>query len=129
MSSTERRNKRLDRAAELVGAMTKEEFVSRTGFSEGQYYSWFARPETKRGRPPSVDQLHVICAAFDWSPTYIFFGEGSKTLSEVKINHAMVSRLEDIFSLLQGHIDDTRMWAKSGQTDRRSPSRKEELQS
>ena len=74
---------RRDRAKMLarIDGLTKEEFVRKTGFSEDQWYYWFGNG--KKAGPPNPDQIETICMAFDWSPTYIFYGIGSMRLSEI----------------------------------------------
>lgn len=77
------RRKRAHRLAQLDG-VTKEMFIQKTGFSEDQWYYWYG--SSKKSGAPNSDQIEVICAAFDWSPTYIFYGIGPERLSEIEEN-------------------------------------------
>ena len=76
------RRKRLLELVRKYG-ITRKRFIEKTPYSGDQYQYWFGRGE-KFGRP-SVHQLAVICNAFDWSPTWIFFGEGPELLSELSM--------------------------------------------
>ena len=79
---------RRDRAKLLteIDGITKDDFINKTGFSEDQWYYWFGGGE-KIGSP-NPNQIQIICEAFDWSPTYLFFGLGFVRLSEIEAFHA-----------------------------------------
>jgi len=74
-----------ERAHELLNEqnISKEEFCERTGFSEGQYYRWLGnkQKDTLYAMTATSGQIMHICAVFDWSPTYLFFGLGPTSLS------------------------------------------------
>ena len=72
-----------DRANALLDedGIDKEEWCNRTGFSEGQYYRWLGNGTTQS--LATAAQFMHICAVFDWSPTYMFFGVGPARLSEI----------------------------------------------
>lgn len=63
------------------GGVTKEIFCDKTGFSLDQFHSWTTL--TKSARVPSTDQVSTICEAFEWSPTFIFYGVGAKYMQNV----------------------------------------------
>jgi len=73
-----------NRARELLKAqgISKEEFCTRTGYSEGQYYRWTGKASATS--QATTTQLAKVCIVFDWSPTYIIFGLGARYLWEVK---------------------------------------------
>lgn len=106
--------------------ITKDEFVQKTGFSEDQWYYWTG--SGKKTGSPNSDQMQIICEAFDWSPTFIFYGLGARRLSEIKAasdcNNAEVqllavknrqmeilSRLEKICSVLD-FLQFSKGWKK-----------------
>lgn len=62
----------------------KEEFCGRTGYSEGQYYRWMSTSHSNKAHRVTTHQLGVICEALNWSPSYVLFGVGPKSLSELK---------------------------------------------
>lgn len=70
----------------IEGGISKELFMEKTGYSEDQWYYWFGGGN--KAGSPNPDQIYVICKAFDWSPTYIFYGIGFKKLSDVESYHA-----------------------------------------
>ena len=75
---------RRDRARLLARkhGITRKRFVDETGFSDDQFQYWFG--DAKRTGSPSSEQISRICDVFDWSPTFIFFGLGPETLTELR---------------------------------------------
>lgn len=62
----------------------KEEFCERTGYSEGQYYRWMSTTHSNKAHRVTTHQLGVLCETLNWSPSYVLFGIGPKSLSELK---------------------------------------------
>lgn len=57
-----------------------ELIAEKTGVTESQVRNWM----TPRGRNAPLVWYVTMCAVFDWSPTYMLFGIGPKTLTALK---------------------------------------------
>lgn len=92
--------KKRARQALIEDGISRGQFQAATGFSEGQYYSWFGK--SKRGGTPTLEQLAWICERLGWSADWLLGGEGSMRRGDMQIstiNHRL-ARIERL--LLDG---------------------------
>ena len=101
------RNKRLERINEcmVLTKTTKKDFVS-LGFSEEQVRGWFAKSGSSKARSPTAEQMFKFWGAFDWSPTYLVFGAGSRLISEADLMGSLYDRMERFENVLQLALDE-----------------------
>lgn len=76
------------------------------GFTDAQVRGWFSETGATKARSPSALQLAKIWHAFDWSPTYAFFGKGAKLLSQVGLHEDMYERMDRFESVLQSALNE-----------------------
>ena len=101
------RNKRLERINEcmVLTKTTKKDFVS-LGFSEEQVRGWFAKSGSSKARSPTAEQMFLFWGEFDWSPTYLVFGAGSRLISEADLMGSLYDRMERFENVLQLALDE-----------------------
>lgn len=96
------RNTRLDRINEcmVLTKTTKEDFVA-LGFTAEQVRGWFAKSGSSKARSPTAEQMFLFWGAFDWSPTYLVFGAGSRLISEAGLMGSLYERMDRFEKVLQ----------------------------
>ena len=101
------RNKRLERINEcmVLTKTTKKDFVS-LGFSEEQVRGWFAKSGSSKARSPTAEQMFLFWGEFDWSPTYLVFGAGSRLISEAGLMGNLYERMNRFEGVLQLALDE-----------------------
>ena len=101
------RNKRLDRINEcmVLTGRTKDDFVG-LGFSPAQVRGWFAKSGSSKARSPTAEQMFLFWGEFDWSPTYLVFGAGSRLISEADLMGSLYDRMERFENVLQLALDE-----------------------
>ena len=101
------RNKRLDRINEcmVLTKTTKEDFVA-LGFTAAQVRGWFAESGSSKARSPTAEQMFLFWGEFDWSPTYLVFGAGSRLISEAGLMGNLYERMDRFENVLQLALDE-----------------------
>lgn len=101
------RNKRLERINEcmVLTGTTKDDFVG-LGFSAAQVRGWFAKSGSSKARSPTAEQMFLFWGEFDWSPTYLVFGAGSRLISEAGLMGSLYERMDRFESVLQLALDE-----------------------
>lgn len=101
------RNARLDRINEcMVLTDTSREDMVALGFSLAQVRGWFAKSGSSKASSPTKEQSIKMWQAFDWSPTYIVFGAGSRLISEADLMGSLYERMERFENVLQLALDE-----------------------
>ena len=101
------RNARLDRINEcmVLTKTTKEDMVG-LGFSLAQVRGWFAKSGSSKASSPTKEQSIKMWQTFDWSPTYIVFGAGSRLISEAGLMGSLYERMDRFEKVLQLALDE-----------------------
>ena len=101
------RNKRLERINEcMVLTRTSREDMVALGFSLAQVRGWFAKSGSSKASSPTKEQSIKMWQAFDWSPTYIVFGAGSRLISEAGLLGNLYERMNRFEGVLQLALDE-----------------------
>ena len=102
------RNKRLERINEcmILTGTSREDMVA-LGFSLAQVRGWFAKSGSSKASSPTKEQSIKMWQAFDWSPTYIVFGAGSRLISEAGLLGNLYERMNRFEGVLQLALDES----------------------
>lgn len=105
------RNKRLERINEcMVLTKTTKEDITDLGFSDAQVRGWFAASGSSKANSPTKEQSVKMWQAFDWSPTYIVFGAGSRLISEAGLMGDLYERMNRFEAVLQRSLDEAEVY-------------------